>query len=321
MAIVFACGETTGFSSRSGVEISTPTLWHTARSRTAMGNHAYGNIVLPSDMDEGRFRFQRRAGTWTAAGAMCVWKDAGGVDIIRLYKVTNGDWNIGEWSGSAWVVRATLPYITATIHPVEIEWDIPGDILRVWVDEVLELDTTFTYSHNAVHQINVTPAGGTGTPGHREGWSEIIVADNARALDSVLVETEAPNANGTDTDGTGAYTDVDELANDATTTAIEFSTAGQRKSFTSPARTGTHGSGTILAVTVAMDLRYVAGGPEKARFFLKIGGTRYYGPTFTLTLGYSGYQHAWSLNPATSAAWTSTDADSSGLEWGVEAVT
>lgn len=148
-------------------------------------------------------------------------------------------------------------------------------------------------------------------------FSEVMLGDEDVSLVTSVVETEAPTANGTDTDGTGSYTDVDEIPlSDAD--SIALANAGDANSFTSPARTST--LYTVLGVSVAARMKRDVSGPQSAKFYLKIGGTPYYSSTFALTTGFASYQYTWALDPSTGVAWVPADASSASLEWGIEAV-
>lgn len=325
MAIVFACNETTGFQGRSGgaERSGSPTMWRTANSRSCISNNGFhGNIYLREQLFSGRMRFFRRGGTWTAAGTHCTFYDEDNVAIFRFYKVGNGNWRFDEYNGTAWVTLvAGIPYRSRSVQPYEVSWNYTeeeGGTVTVY-DAEAPFAVADCLAHKAVSRIHVSPIGGTGQTAHREGWSEIIVADNERSLVASKLESKPPNGNGTDLDGIGDYLDVDELTNDNGTTKIIFEADSERNSFVSPARTGDE---YILSVGVAADMRYTEGEgtPTGARFYLKIGGVRYYSPTFELSLLYEGYEYSWNRNPATNQAWQRTAAQAATLEWGVEAV-
>lgn len=320
MSVIFACTETTGFKQHD-VEVNPTTLWRTPQSRIAgITNSGWGTIELPAPLADGRFRFYRRGGTWTSSGAMWTMYDAAGTPILRTWKVGNGNWRLEEWSGSAWVVLFALTYNAATIIAHEFYFNFDTEVVTAYYNDAPATTASLGFPHNPAKRIECHPVGGTGTTAHREGWTEFIVANNERDLNNCGVETKWPTANGTDTDGAGPYTAVAEAINDNGANVIVMDAAAQRRSFTSAARTGT--AAVVLAVTVAVDMRYTPGDgtPTRARFYLKIGGVRYYSPPFALTEVLQGYQYAWNANPSTGASWLPVDANSAALEWGVESV-
>jgi hypothetical protein len=129
-------------------------------------------------------------------------------------------------------------------------------------------------------------------------------------------ELEPPTSSGTDTGGTGTYTDVDEAIK--VDTDVVSLTSGQNESFKGAARTQTRNN--VLGVTASARACYEAGDSTQMKPYLKIGGTRYYGNTVTLTLTMAPYQYTWTTNPSTSLPWTVSEANDANLEWGWEAV-
>ena len=247
--------------------------------------------------------------------------DTNGGPILRLAGGNNAQSNsIQYWNGSTWVqIGPTLPSsITLNLSSWEILFK-SGD------------PATVTVSRNGLaHVQNVSI-------GQQDpfGWvqrrncdgvgictiSELIIGDGSRALVNYLVETELPTADGTDTNGTGTFADVDDVVSDGGATVLTLAANGDNHSFTSPARTQAIADGVVGGVSAAGNLKCDATGPQNARFYLKIGGTRYYSTTFALSTAYSGYEYTWDENPSTAANWTVADAEAAGLEWGVEAVT
>lgn len=326
MAIAFACSETSGFNMLGSSVLEYTggaSYYNTARSRAALQQNTTARATVPDVLSSFRLKFLRRSGTWTSTGAMFTLYTAAGVGIIRMFKTSSTAWRLDYWDGAAWqVASTTVPYNTNLVVPMEFKVVTGvGGSVEIYSNDVLVESWPIGDVTGSLKYIDFTLLGGTGTTAHREVFSEVIIADTSRSLQNVVVETEAPTGNGADVDGTGTCLDVDEAVNDQGGTVVNLSAAGMRRSFTAPARTATHESGNILAVTVAADLRMADdGGPTKARFYLVIGGTRYYGPTWTLTNSLMGYQHAWNTDPSTGAAWTKAAAEAASLAWGVEAV-
>lgn len=242
-------------------------------------------------------------------------KDSSGVGIIRLMTPAYSVFRTQYWDGSTWVTFGSDIALTANSLFELVIYFVTGGSgeAAILINGVLVSSGPIGTATNALKTVELGDADDNlGT-----NLSEVIIMDGGDSLVGAALETEAPTADGTDTDGTGTYADVDEYPyNDSD--FLVLASAAERHSFTSPARTGT--IDIITGVSVAARMKRDASGPQSARFYLKIGGTRYYGTTFALTLGMDGYQYAWPTNPATGTAWTTTDAEAAGLEWGIEAV-
>lgn len=72
-------------------------------------------------------------------------------------------------------------------------------------------------------------------------------------------------------------------------------------------------SGTINSVTVKAYAKKIIKGTDAnnvtIRMAIDIGGTRYFGSANNLTTSTALYSHSYSVNPATSSAWSWTDVD------------
>lgn len=148
-------------------------------------------------------------------------------------------------------------------------------------------------------------------------FSEVALTDTIRTA-GWNVTTRPPTGAGGDTAGTGAYTDVNEINLDQSA-FIQLGTAGDQRSFVRAASSLVN---SIKGFTVAGNIRRVdATGPQQIKPYLKISGTRYYGTTFALTTTFANYQYTWELNPATGVAFTVSEANGTGIEYGWEAVT
>lgn len=143
------------------------------------------------------------------------------------------------------------------------------------------------------------------------------------AVDSVLNKHHLPTANGfhTNVDVTGAasaYQAVDDGVEwyDDDATYVGKTTAAGEASFTS-STTLPSGVG-ILAVGIDMIIRDMTGSASFTPF-LRISGTDYAATAITgvpVASGYVSKRSWWTLNPATSAAWTKSEAE--GVEFGIK---
>lgn len=322
MTILFACTETHGFTHSAGAVEYTggATYYNTSRSRGCLQNgYTETTAPLSTPLDEGYVSFMARNNGWEN-GAELTMYDASGVGVLRLYRESSSSTRIEYWDGAAWATALTAPFASiVTQGVIKFKTGVGGEV-SYFFNNSLIATASIGDATNAFSYLTVSVIGGSGLSSHRKAFSEIMIADDVRSLLYCICETEAPTGAGTDADGTGTYLDVDDPTNDNGATNIVLAAAGNRNSFTSPARTAAPSGSEFLGVSVAADMKRDVSGPQNARFYLKISGTRYYSDTFALTEGLVGYHYIWPLNPATSAAWTQSDAQAATLEWGVEAV-
>lgn len=317
MAVVFACSENSGLVSVSAEYASY--MGPGQRVGTAVNTTTRANF--DSSLSEGRVTFYYRHGTWSNTGAEMTVFDSSGLGIVRMWKSSTTAVRFEYWNGTAWVIMVTQAAPNST-QKYEFSFTTGiGGQFTFYYNNALVGSYDIGDAHAPAAYLTAYAAGGTGTAEHRGSFSSILVTDNARNLLNTTFETKGPTSNGTDaTDGVGSYTDVDESVSDLGSTALQLVATTHKRSFKGSARTLTYAGGVILAVTVAAEMRIGDTGPTKARLYLVIGGTRYYGRTHQITETYQGYHHAFNLNPATGLKWTYAEAESALLEWGVEAV-
>lgn len=239
----------------------------------------------------------------------------GSTAVIRIQMPTTTTIAVDYWNGGSWVTLASaVTFASGTLQALDLLVTVnsaSGSAALLVNGSVI---TSGSADLSGISAITKARLKGVGTTNGCT-WNEVVVADASTVGWSS--ELEAPTADGSDTDGTGTYADVDEAVN-SDLDYVALAAAGERRSFTSPARTQT--SGAVKSVTASARCKRDASGPQNMRFYLTISGTRYYSPTIALTAGFDGYSYSWSLNPATSAAWLSAAAEAAGLNWGVEAV-
>jgi len=251
----------------------------------------------------------------TTAGQPVIIYDSSGNQFVR-FNVSGGVWTLQYWNGAAWTNASATTFSYSTgIRTFDIHVKRgtgTAGLIEVYVDGVLTINTGgFNLSNYADFQkIRFAPAVVA------YAVSQVSIADTTTVGWNVY--TAPPNAAGTDTDGTGAITDFNEITlNDAT--YLELTAAGQHRSTKAAARVLTKNVKGVTAAARAM--RVDATGPQQIKPYVLISGTRYYGTTFALTTGFIDYQYTWNTNPATGVAWTTTEANDVNLEIGWEAVT
>lgn len=253
------------------------------------------------------------AGTGQAAA---IFLDSSGNQFLRLNVPSNGTFQMQYWNGTAWTnIGSSWAWAINTryILDIKITLGVSGGVEVYWNNALRTSGSASLTAYANLRSIRLQAhATGVGAGAH---WSQIQIADVSTLNHNVFTMT--PSTAGTDTDGTGTNADITETTlSDAT--YVEFTTAGQKRSGKTTARSLT---GTVKAVCVTGRLMRVdATGPQKARPYVLIGGTRYYGTTFALTTGFAEYFYVWETNPATGLAWTTADVNDANLEIGWEAV-
>lgn len=265
---------------------------------------------------------------WRANGNMTTgnvfwWvENAAGTVLARIlftsttlaqFQITDGagGWvNIGStFAYSNGLVRVDLHVKGGNPGQIELYYGSPGAQSKV-------VDATGNYSL-LVNMVRVAHGGGTVGGGFDNDIAHCIVQTSSTI--NTTSEIKPPNADGTDTDGgVGGWANVDELTySDAD--FINLTAVAKKQSFKSAARTLT--STVVVGVTCSARAWYEPGGPTGMKPYLNIGGTRYYGPNFTLDVVPKGYQYTFQTNPATGVAFTAAEANDVNLQYGWEAIT
>lgn len=321
MGILFCGGEIEDFSILGTVSATTTTSrFRSAYARIALepaGGGLSTNNAKASFASSSQFWATFRLSTATSftANSSFVVFSIGGAARLRLRLTsssTGSTFFVDKYDGTTGTTLATSTgtLATSTLYrfDVAVSYGAAGRV-RVWLDGTLALDTG---------TIDTTVSGATALDGvHFAAMStttsttmfisEVIVADeDTRPLS---LKTLAPNATGDSSQWTGAYTDVDETtASD--TDVLSSATAGQ---VTNMECTGMPAGASGLAVravkVVASALRGTSG-PQKLALGVKSGSTSGYSADLTLDTGYTTVSNTWTVNPATSAAFTGAEIDS-----------
>jgi hypothetical protein len=270
-------------------------IWHRF-VHASSGGYSVNMVIWAAKNSSGQIVAQIIVPTTTTAKYQ-VWNGAAFVDVGSAWSLLGADTK----------ARFDIHHRGGSTGIVEVYYGAPGS-------RSLVVGVSGSYT-SAVSIVRVFHA-----PNTVGGFFNTVVAHEVVQTTSTLnatSEVKQPTSEGTDVGGTGAYTDVNESTfSDAN--LINFSAAAQRHSFKAGARTLTQA--IVTGVTASCRAWYEAGGPTQIKPYLMIGGTRYYGTTFTLTLTAAAYQYTWTTNPSTGVAFTPAEANSATLEWGWEAV-
>jgi hypothetical protein len=267
-------------------------------------------------------RFNHSSGAATAGKILWAARNASGVNMAQIIITgtgTTADFQV--WNGSTYTTVGTITLLTVStkyrwdIHfkggssgQVEVYYGSPGS-------QTLVVNTTGSYT-SAINIVRIYfgPISTASLAANNPVVAHSIVQTTSTL--SSTSEVKPPTSNGSDVDGTGTWADVDETVF-SDVDVITLASTGQHQSFKAAARTLTQA--VVTGVTASCRAWFETGGPSQLKPYLTIGGTRFYGTTFTLSLTAQAYQYTWLTNPSTGVAFTTAEANAAALEWGWEA--
>lgn len=207
-------------------------------------------------------------------------------------------WNSGT---SAWVDWGSSFSLSAsTLHTVVVKL-VCATSFEIYVDGVSVASSASapTNPQSAITAIRFESANTSSAT----YYSQIMGADydirDAKFMAATLNGNSAAN-----TDGTGAYTDVNETVL-SDSTAILLSTVGHKKGQTKAALTVPSGYSIASAVVNARG-RVSGGTVTDGKLGLRSGGTNYSSTGRAYGAGYEGRSAMWATDPNGGAVWTQT---------------
>ena len=263
-------------------------------------------------------------GTWVANQNALVLRDAAGVARLRIR-------NTGSASGTAAPVIG--PYAIEKINSV-------GTVTQLGVNTTIGFTATPSIANKMDVFVNYTVTGtisiyvdgtlyftysgdvttdSTTTLGMLDlapltytssflciTWSEVLVATSDTRNLSLVTQTATANGNthnwtgGTASDAANTSKSVGELS-------PQYSgTAGQIDEYQiTPALPA--GTFSVLSVVHKAEATVGASGPTKFDFVIRLGAVDYSSADFVPNAAWSTYMNTWDVNPATTAAWATTD--------------
>lgn len=245
-------------------------------------------------------------------GTLLTLYNSSGTAVFRARASSAGNLIFEYWNGSSWTaIGSNWTFSGTTSYTCDLKVVCGGSgSFEFYAGGTLI--TSGSASMTSVDNIQKFMFGTVAATNQGTRLSEIMCATTSTV--GCRLESETATSNGTDTDGTGSYTDIDEgTLNDSDFKNLPSS--GNKANFKSPARTQ-GGSGTAKAVTVTA--RMSTDSSQSIKFYLLIGGTRYYSSSIALTASLTAYLYSWETNPSTGSAWVLSDAQAASLEWGVE---
>lgn len=320
MTILFAGGEPEDFTAVGSVSSTTSsTFYRSAYARMAITVNAGtwpANYITAAFSASAIVSVTARVyfGTNSTAGNPWFALSSGGVSSSRLrLKMTGTSPTtiiLESYNGTTATTLATstLTVAAGTLYRLDVVVDYGASgRVRVYIDQTLYIDTgTMDVTAAGSTTLNQMHLGTARTSAAETYWSEIVAADeDTRPLS---LKTLVLNGAGDTSAWTGAYTDVDET----TASDTDVLSSGTAAQVTNMECTGMP-AGSNLAVravkVVASALRG-ASGPQKMQLGVKSGSTSDYSADLTLGTGYANVSNTWTVNPATSAAFTGAEIDS-----------
>ena len=245
--------------------------------------------------------------------SLVIFFNSSGTAVARLRCPTNNQYDIRleYWNGSAWVTTAGLDAVGSGVNEyvIHLECGVSGTF-EWWYGTVLQ-ESIFGLN-SAVDNVRRVRIGCPSQSGS-QSFSEFACADFD--LRGMLVRSAVPNANGTYTDGTGSFSDVDDIPLNSSTGKV-FSAVGNKATFTKASISFPPGY-QIEAVAVNGNSRVSGGSVTQGRNILRIGSTDYNSVDIPLTAAFLPSRSIWENSPATSVKFTPTEFN--GMEFGVEA--
>lgn len=248
-------------------------------------------------------------------------KDALGTEFVRLRTTgaasSSATWKVEYWNGSAWtsVGEFDAPSVLQTVDVHVISNTASGSInLYLSGTQRIGSGTINLAAYAGVAQF----IGYGRTYGLAFGtrFSQVIYADESTI--GMRVGTLVMTGQGsTHTFTVGGFANIDELVySDAD--EINSATAAQVELFTGtpvPSFTGY----TIRALAIYARAKKSGSGPAQMQLALRSAGTTYFSATKALDFAYGQIGNVWETNPATSAAFQSSEI--AALEYGVKSIT
>ena len=192
--------------------------------------------------------------------------------------------------------------------------------LEIYKDGYLELafsgDTLVT-AQTTIDEVKIRSMKGGVLSSQSQLYSAVMVADeDTRPIQMADIR---PSGVGTNSDMTGAYTDVDELGQ-PDNVFLQSTVADQTSTFAASAISTDLDAGfeTIAVGVSGLGLRGVTG-PASAQTAIYSGTTNAVGTSTALDLTQTGFQDVYATDPDTATAWTFAGADA--VEIGVKSLT
>jgi len=313
MTILFAGGELDSFTFPNGLPTASTNSGYYdpafARCAIQTGPNIEAVATLPSDYLEAWFHAEVLRVNATGTNTVLLLQNLSGQDVVRfVYNNSTALLTFQYWNGSSYVDIGTTALVAEIRYVFDVRCNIAasGGSFEFYVNGVLTASftgNTLRFSGSAIGKAVIA---GTwpGAPSISVSWSQIIIADEDTR--TMKLATLAPNANGTITQWSGSFTDVDDVGviNDAD--FVFTGSADQREFFGLSDLSSTAQALDVIAVVQAGRARIGLTGPQNIQGSLYIGSSEYNSGNLTgLSTTFNALQSVvWANNPATSGPWS-----------------
>lgn len=246
-------------------------------------------------------------------------------NVLRIYKGTPND-NVLLGSSSTAVTADTWCYIEFHFLISDTVGVVQLKLNSTLVLDLSSQDTNVADTNIKTVQFGIPPAGGTPATNAGGGtcdfyYDDFIINDTTGSVSNSWpngagIEKLVPNADGnytawTSTGGAVDYTEIDDVTTygnlpDDDTTTILSSTLNQRTSVNLSATTI---AGTVEAIMLCTYAKNSAAGADEMGHGVRLSGVDYESETFVPATTYGWQKKVVTLNPGTSARWTTSQLD------------
>lgn len=314
-------------SDSNATETTDTTLFDSAFCRACLmisGNSSYHDSAAIQNLTDAWCRFDMRVGgnTYNVTNDVFLWLTGAGGSGIKLtwnrqtYVLTLYRWN-SSWVAAGSTIVLDMVSARQTIHVHAIVNSASGSI-DVYVGGTVRIQSG-TIDLSGIANLNKVRFFGMtysviAIPVY---VSEVIVDDETTIGRRVM--TVVMTGNGASTAFTGDYTAIDEGVYSDTDT-INGVTNGDIELYTgTPVGTIPLTGYRIKGIAITGRTKKSGVGPAQMRFKLRSAGSNYDGTTLAQDFGYGAWFHSWELNPATTAAFLTSE--TTALQYGQEAIT
>lgn len=286
--------------------------WVSESLQVNSGDFAYSRFFGP--VSSGGIIFQKYAlgGSGARTGTVFALCDGTDTDMIRL--VGNGTTiSLQYYNGSGYTTVGSGWTYLSTDDPVVITWDIPNGALawRVAGVAIASASGLDLSAVNDIESIHFDKWNGGGL-GDGTAYSEWIVTSGNPLTKRYYCKP--PNAAGSNSGWTGAYTDIDETGINV---ADKITSASDNEVSTFKAAARTFAGYEVDAFVFNSYARKSSTGPDQIIPMMRVGGTNYeVGAAIDLSLGYKAYRAVVAVDPSTAGAWGLTNANDVNTEFG-----
>ena len=246
-----------------------------------------------------------------------------GESLFRVNGTTAEEAHFQYHNGSSWVTLYTAGSLVDSLvrFDIRLKIDSTAGAFEIYrsgaaVGSTVSGNTAFRTDDYAEHIVFRSSDNSTGNS-NASVYSACFTADeDTRDIDYIQLQ---PNGAGTNSDWTGAYTDVDETGADDSDT-LTSNTAADVSTFAMENLASPYTSGyDVVALGVSSRAKKGASGPGNLKLVCYEGTTKGATANQSLDIGRKPYTGLFHTNPDTSAEWTVSEIDAA--EIGVESDT